>query len=875
MRSFFRKLRWLRERPDREAELSEELRFHLEEEAEEFQDRGLSPKEAAWAARRSLGNVGLVKESTRAAWGWPRLEQVVRDAGHGLRQLRRNTAFSVVAIATLALGIGGITAMFSAVDTVLVRPLPYADADRLVMVWDDLDHDGTTKTFPTPAEWIQWRRFNTVFSDIAATQPEDATLSGDSGPEQVPARRTTFNLWNVLGAKPMMGRAFTEDEDVNGAQVLVISHGLWQRRYGGSPDVLGRRILVNDKPYTVIGVMGPEFFFLPGPEIELWLPSSFPAWMRTSLSWHSSQVVARLKPRVALERAKESMTALSRQVTAKDFRGPRGVFVVPLREDMAGKTQTALVVLLCASAALLLIACVNLANLLLSRGAARSREVAVRAALGAGRGRLVAQFLTESLVLAALGVVAGIAVALPAMRFLETLVPETMGTVRLPLDWRVLAFSATVAVAAAIAFGLAPALRGTRLAPVDGLLQGGRGTAGARIRWFQHWLIASETALAVALLTSAGSLLQSFHHLRNTDLGMRPERVLTFELPFFRYGEMERRVAFINTVLENIRAIPGVVNAAASSGIPLQSRDPQATFYLLEGQSRDAIPRQVAQMRVVTRDYFRTIDARLREGRFFEASDARSEAPAVLVNETFTNRHFAGRSAIGGRFQYGRLNDKGHWYTIVGVVKEIREVGVGEAPRPVVYLFHDRADQVSNNPSHIVVRTSAEPASIVPQIREAIRVVDANEPIWRIQTLEAVRNRELSTPTQSTALLGAFALLALVLASVGLYGVLSYAVAQRSKELGIRMALGATSRDILLSVGRPGLTLTVAGLAAGLVVAGITARLMVNLLYGFQTDSVRIGIVVSMSVLIVGSVACVVPARRASRVDPNVVLRAE
>ena len=364
------------------------------------------------------------------------------------------------------------------------------------------------------------------------------------------------------------------------------------------------------------------------------------------------------------------------------------------------------------------------------------------------------------------------------MRFLETLVPETMGTVRLTLDWRVLAFSAGAAITATLIFGLAPALRGSRLSPQNGLREGGRGTAGARSHWFQHSLIVIETALAVVLLTSGGLLLRTFQHLRNTDLGMRSEKLLTFETPLFRYPDFDRRVAFVNAQLEKIRAIPGVINAGASSQIPLRVKDPQATFYLLAGQSMESIPGQVALMRVVTRDYFPTIGACLREGRFFEISDRRSESPVAIVNESFANRNFPGRSALGARFQYGQLNEKGHWYTIVGVVKGIREAGIAEEARPAVYPLHEQAAQWGTKgaqPSGIVVRTAVEPVSIVSAVRQAIWSVDKNQPIWRVRTLAEIVDRQLSTPTQSTTLLGAFALLALLLASLGLYGVLSYA----------------------------------------------------------------------------------------------------
>jgi predicted permease len=855
----------------RDSETDEELRFHLEMAEEEALRRGRPAREA----RLRAGAVTQASEAVRdqSAIGW--LADVLRDSRHGLRLLRKTPQFTAAAVLCLALGIGGVAAIFSVFDAVLIRPLPYADAGRLVMIWDFMGKtDVLSRHNPTPAEWIEWRRLNTVFTDLASTEPADVTLSSDGEPEQVPGRKVTWTFWSVLVVHPALGRVFTEEEDEKSVHVVVISYGLWQRRFGGSADIVGRKISLNDEPYEVIGVMPRAFYFLPSRDIDLWIPASFPAWMRTNFTWHDANIVARLKPGVTLEHARKSMAALSLQVTAKDFRGPHPVEIYPLREEMTGKMRMALVMLLCASAALLLIACVNLANLLMSRGAARGREVAVRIALGARRRRLIAQFLTESLVLAGLGGAAGLALALPAMRFLETLVPEAMGAVRLSLDWRVLAVSAFAALGAAIVFGLAPALRGSRVTPQDGLRDGGRGSAGARSHWFQHALIVLETSLAVMLLTCGGLLLQTFEHLRNTDLGLRSARLLTFETPLFRYKDFDRRVAFLNAEVENVQAIPGVIGAGAINLIPFTNQA-SATFYRLEGQTDGAIPGQVALVRNVSRGYFATVGARLREGRSFSPSDQKSVSPVAIVNETFANRHFAGRSPLGQKFQFGNLGKNGHWYTIVGVVKAIRESGVLEEARPAVYRVNEQCDQVGDLHGGIVVRTAGDPALIVSAVRQAIWSIDRNQPVARIRTLDEIIGGQLSTSSQSTALLGAFALLALLLASLGIYGVLSYAVTQRTKEIGVRMALGASSKEIILSFGKRGMALTLAGLAAGLVLAAGAARLLTTLLYDFRPEYASTAILVSFILLGVAALACFVPAHRASRVDPVVALRNE
>jgi predicted permease len=799
----------------------------------------------------------------------------MNDVTYALRQIRRNPGFSAIAIATLALGIGVNAAMFSAVDAVLIRPLPYADADRLVMVWDDNSRVGdSAHFFSTPAEWYEWRRHNTVFTDIAGTQPGDAALSGDGEPEELPARKVTGNFWNVLGARPLLGRVFTDGEDGRGDRLVVISHGLWQRRFGASPDVIGRRITLNDKPYQVVGVMPREFYFMPARDIDVWMPTSFSPQMLRHWGWHDLHIVARLKPGVTLEQARQEMAALSLRISAENVPVPRSAVVTPLREELAGKTSTSLIVLLAATATVLLIACVNLANLLMARATMRRREVAVRAAIGAGRGRLITQFLIESLVLAGLGAVAGLVVALPVMRFLETLVPETMAAVRLTLDWRMLAFCATVAIAAALIFGLVPAMSGSRIALHQSLRDGARGSTGASSHRFQHSLIVLETALAVVLLAIGGVLLQTFQHLRQLDLGIRSERVLTLVTPLFRYPDFDRRVAFVNAQLEQIRAVPGVMGAGAISRVPLTVND-QATFYRIESQTRDEARDQVALSRVVTGGYFATVGASLREGRFFDTSDRRSDAPAAIINESFADRHFPGRSPLGARFQFGVFGQKAYWYTVVGVVNEIRDRGVAEELRPTVYHVHEQADQSWDQPSGIVIRTTVDPASIVATVRRAIWSVDKNQPVARVQTIEDIMTRQLSVPSQNTTLLSAFALLALVLASIGLYGVLSYAVTQRTGEIAVRMALGATARDILLSFSRRGLSLTVAGLGIGLVLTIMAVRAITTLFYGFQPDLVAAIVVATVALLAVGALACLIPARRASRIDPMVALQHE
>lgn len=867
--------RWIAKRKRVEEDLDDELRTFVDMASADRRRDGATPAEARRLAVLQLGGAAQVKERVRAHrhGGW--LDEVGRDVGYGLRQVRRNPGFSAVAITTLALGIGVNTAVFSAVDAVLLKPLPFADADRLVMVWlGNTRIDDPPKFFVTPPEWAAWRRLNAVFTDIAASQPADAVLSGDGMPEDLVGRKVTGNFWTVLGVQPQLGRVFTEAEDTLGARVVVISHAFWQRRFGGvQDDVIGRNVTLNDQTYEVIGVLPRSFYFMPTRDTDVWMPASFTPGLLANWGWHDLHCIARLKPDVSVAQAQDAMAALSLRVSA-ERPSPRPAVVTPLREELAGKTSMSLVVLFAAAGAVLLIACVNVTNLLLARGSARHHEVLLRAALGASRGRLVRQLLVESLVLAGLGAVAGVALAIPAMQLLETLVPPTMGAVELTLDWRALGVSAAMAVAAAVTFGVVPAVRGSRTTLHQQVLRAaGRGNTGAHGRRFQQALIVAQTAIAMTLLATGGLLLQTLQQLRQTDLGIRQERLLTFVTPLFRYADFDQRVAFVNSQLDRIRAVPGVERAAAISRIPLTVTD-QSTFYRLEGQTGVQSRQQLALARVVTRDYFETVGATVREGRFFDETDVRSDAPSAIVNETFVGRHFANRSPIGARLQFGNRGQAGYWYTIVGVAKDIRERGVIEDVHPAIYRVLEQADQATAYaPGGIVVRSSVAPETIVAAVRTAILSLDSNQPMARVQTMGDIVTTQLAVPSQNTWLLGALALLALVLASVGLYGVLSYSVVQRTREIGTRMALGARPRDILLSVGGQGLMLTLAGLAIGLVLSALAMRALRTLYYGVSPSYPSAAVVAALVLMAVAAVACLMPAWRASRVSPVIALR--
>lgn len=804
----------------------------------------------------------------------------MQDLRHALRLLRKNPGFTAIAVLALALGIGANTAIFSVVDAVLLQQLPYQDPDRIAMVWEDVSWAGFPRNTPAPANWVDWRKQNTVFTDIAASAGRSANLTGDGPPEFILGRRTTANFWAVLGARPLMGRTFTDEEDQKVAKVVVISYSLWQRRFGGDPKIIGRKIILSDEPFEVIGVM-PSGFVFPSRLTDIWTPASMTPQELSRRGSHYLQCVARLKPGVSMAQAQSEMSVIAKRLGEQypDENRRVGAVVVSLRENLVGNTKLALIVLLVAAGCVLLIACANLANLLLARAAGRRQEMAVRAALGAGRGRIIRQMLTESLLLAAGGAILGLAFARLGMIVLEKLIPNGLALPKLSLDWRVLAFTAGIAVLTGILFGLAPALAMSRTELHDTLKQGGRGSAGTRRHWLRDALVVSEVALALLLLTGAGLMIQTLRNLENVDIGMRRDHLLTLgtDLPRSRYPDFPKRNAFFRAVLDKIRTIPGVTSVAYTSNLPLTAFG-NTSGYTLEGETRGDGRAQDALFRVVTPGFFQTIGASLREGRLFTDDDRANTTPVMVINETFANLHWPGQSPIGKRFHVSfnttKLDDR-RWLTIIGVVKEIRERGIDAELKQAMYMPEAQSELYWPIPSDLAIRTSIDPLTITSAVREAIWAVDKDQPIARVRSMEQVSERQLEARQQQMTLLTAFAGLALILASLGIYGVLSYAVAQRTQEIGVRMSLGATPQSIVGLVLNRGLLLTALGLAIGVIGSIVAGRLIKTMLFGVKEQDPVTLVGVSVILLAVAATACLLPAWRASRVDPVIALQNE
>jgi len=800
------------------------------------------------------------------------MASVFADVRYAVRLLVRSPGFALVTVLTLALGIGANTAIFSTVDAVLLRPLPFGNPDGLAMVWEDNTTTGVSRNNPAPANFVDWKTRNRVFSDMAATYGASANLTDEGRPELVLGRAVTPNFFAVLQVRPIYGRVFTDDEDRQGAQVVVIGYELWQRRFGGDPAGIGRTLTMNGTAYTVVGVM-PRGFVFRNREIEYWTPAHFTPSIEARRTSHYLNVVARLKPAVTMAQAADNMRAVAAQLEAEFPANLHiGAAVVPMSEEIVGNTRVQLLVLSGAAGAVLLIACANLASLLLSRAVGRKGELAIRSALGAQPGRLIRQLLVEATLLSLTGGLVGVLLAPAGIRVVNRLVP--MGLVEQPssiLDARLLVFSLLLSIVTGVLFGLLPSAQAARSSVSDILQQSSARSIGSRGRT-RDGLVVMQVAAALVLLVAAGLMLRTLANLRAIDVGFRPDHLLTARttLPALTYRDAAARTGFYERVVARMQATPGVAAAAYGSTLPFLSRG-NTIWYGVEGQTRVPGEPDDALLRTGTGRYLAALGVTLVEGRLLDDRDA-ADAPAVIVvNDTLARMHWPNASALGHRIQISGSNSK--WHTVVGVVRDLRERGYEAASKPGVYLSYAQAPDTWAVPEYLVVRTTGDPLAMAASVRQAVAATDPGQPVSAVQSMDDILASEVAGRQQQATLLGAFAALALLLASIGLYGVLSYAVTQRSREIGVRMALGATRADVLgLVLGR-GIVLTTVGLAAGSVGAWALTRAMTALLYGVAPNDPATLVTVIAVLLVVGLAACIVPAVRATRLNPLAVLR--
>jgi putative ABC transport system permease protein len=875
IRVLVQRLRALAGRDAVTGEIHDELRHHVDLLADRLAREGLPPDEARREAERRVGNLAALQDAGYDVRGGGRLEALLQDIRYALRLLRRRPGFTTVAVVTLALGIGAGTAIFSVVSVVLLRPLPYPNADRLAMVWMtnariDLDED-----WHSYLNVQDYRDGSTTFDAIAVFNRRTATLAGGGEPERLIGAHASANLFDVLGVRPALGRVFTAAENEAGNDlVVVLSHGLWQRRFGGRDDVLEQTVELSGQIRRIIGVM-PDGFSFPETDTAFWVPTSITESHRSVRSPIWLQAIGRLKPGVSVEQAQADLARVNAGILERspDQKG-YGVNVVGYHDQIVGSVRPAVLVLSGAVAFVLLIACANVANLLLARASTRVRELAVRAAIGAGRGRIVRQLLTESVVLASLGGLAGVGLAWLLLEVLVDLAPAGLPRMdAVAIDGRVLAVSAVMSIVTGVLFGLAPALQAVGLAPAASLSEGGRGATGTGGR-LRAALVAGEVALAVMLLVGAGLMVKSFVRLQQVDLGFDAGGVLTARVTVSgeRYQQAATIGEFFDEVIRRVQADPAI-EGAAGIGTVLLDATPNSTNFSIEGRP-DFAPEDRVEVPIdsITPNYFDVMRVPLLRGRFFDARDAREAPPAVIINQTFARMYWPDGDPVGRRIKYGRLASSNPWMTIVGVVADTRRTGYDAAVRPETYL---PLAQYTTASLQMVVRTSGDPAAAAPVLRSAVRAVDPQVPLWQVGPLED-QLRELTAQRRfNTVLLSAFGLVATVLAAIGIYGLLAWSVEARTRELGVRVALGASTRGILALVLRQALVLCSAGLAIGLAGALALSRSLTSLLYDVSAADPATFVAITIATGLVALVACLVPAIRAVRVDPIRAIRTE
>jgi putative ABC transport system permease protein len=861
-----------------EQEFTEEIQAYLELLTETKMAQGLGREEARRAALVEIGGIEQVKERVREVRVGYFLETMWQDLRYGVRVLAKNPVFTAVAVISLALGIGANTAIFSVVNGLLLRPLPYPDSERIVHVW----HTPPQESFPgmdrfsaSPANYLDWKSQSSSFEQMAAYQGAGFSLSAGDVPVPITAAAVSADFFAVLRSQASLGRTFIPEEGEPGRhRVVVLSHGLWQRAFGASPNLIGQALTLDSESYTVIGVMPQGFQFLHG--AELWVPLAWDDKERQTRSIHDYGVIARLKPNVSVAQAQAEMSAISsrlEQQYPEDNKG-WGAVVIPLQEDLVGDIRPALLVLFSAVGFVLLIACANVANLMLARGANRQKEIAIRIALGAPRSRIIRQLLTESLLLAVVGGLLGLLLAGWGS---EVLVRLSSGSLpshgEIGIDKWAFGFTLLVSFSAGIVAGIAPALQFTRSETSEALKQGTGRTGGSSVKQrTRKALVISEVALSLILLVGAGLMIRSFWKLQRVDPGFDTSNTLTMSLGLspIKYPDAQQQAAFFDRVLAQVSSLPGVVSAGTTTTLPLEGSGSTQPF-TIEGQPAAAVAEQpTARMRYISPDYFRTMGIPLRQGRFFNDQDRADGIPVIIISESMARRFWPGQNPIGKRLIPSFHLQQGA-REVVGVVGDVK-AGLDTDASATMYVSYKQAPRPYMT---IVARTASDPQKFIPSISQAVYAVDKEQALWDVRTMDQVLATSVSGQRFNMTLLIAFAVLAMVLAAVGVYGVMNYSVMLRRRELGIRIALGASNLDVLKLVLGQGLLLTLAGVGLGLIAAYGLTRLMASLLYGVSATDALTFFSVSGVLLAVGLLASYLPARRAAKVDPMIALRSE
>ncbi len=809
------------------------------------------------------------------------MQNIWQDMRFAIRMLGKRPGFTVVAVLALALGIGANSAIFSVFNTVLLRPLAYREPDRLVLIWTRFLPD-LPQNWVSGPEVIDFRERNNSFDDIAALSWPNFNLTGAGEPEQLQGGAVTANLFPLLGVTPLHGRAFRPEEDQPGAgQVAILSHGLWQRRFGGDPQMVGKTISLDGRTFTVVGIMQPDFGILPPDaqspkEVDLWTPfaTDFKQMSRGS---HFLRVIARVKPGVTLAQARADMDAVAEQMDQAFYQNfGFGATVAPLHGHVVRDIRPALWVLLGAVGFVLLIACANVANLLLANAVAREKEIAVRAALGAGRWRIIRQLLIESATLGLGSGMLGLLMAYFGLKALVALAPENLPRVgEIAIDWRVLAFTLGVSLLTGLIFGLAPAWQASKLDFHDALKEGGRGAGGgARGQRVRSALVVAEVAMSLVLLAGAGLMVRSFLRLQDVNPGFDPDNVLTMrlQLPQSKYSTPEQVVQFFQSLVERVKTLPGVENAGVVSNLPMSGAYSSGTTSVETPQASQDNSSFEADWRRVSPDYHRTMNVALSRGRYFGEQDKADGPQVVIVDESFAKRFWPGGDPIGQRIKRGPRQSDQPWRTIVGVVRHVKDYGLNEEGRERVYF---PLSQFSTNSVYLTARTKGDPLATAGAVRGAVWGIDPSQPVSRVRAMDEYVYSSAAQPRFNTLLLAVFATVALILAAIGVYGVMNYSVSQRTHEIGIRMAMGGEAKHIIKLVVGQGLKLVGVGVAVGVAGALAITRLMSGLLFDVSASDPLTFAAIALLLIAVAILACYIPARRATKVDPMIALRYE